>query len=573
MRFKLVLLLLLPTLSVFAQNVSIVSSTDMARVKVVQIPDTKDSKKKLWVLRTDDDKPLRGTSPWILDKNTSVNSPEIGIKFFQDLKAQGLNSIRLIWFQAWFHGYAKQNNTAVNYGQVTDFTKPAEVTKCLAVLDSAVSRASRCGLYVNINFHNPWKGPVDTTYVKQFWNVVAPYFADRTHVIYEITNEPVPGSNTFLAGNDRGFDMKIQVDLYKLCRKAAPKTMLIVLTPPSCEIQYSGDLSFVNGVKRFESMAGTVDWTATAVGYHTYYLGWVNGAAGKTSESLRIIHQNYPAMPTEVNFPPGVLKATYNNCPSMDGELYQPQTLERLGTGWWMWAVSHPDYSDEGFYSNWKFLREDAIKKGYFWTDAQTFNLSSSVLSSTSAAFSWSNGTGTKRVVFLKAGNAATAFPADSVTYVANPEFGKGSQIGNDGWFSVYNGAGSNVQVTNLEPSKSYTVVVFEYKGIEGSEIYQKTSSAANLKTFSTVATSISQEKENSDFEVYPNPANDFVYIDVKNTNACQVLICDMDGKSVFSGMYNGQKNVIPLNNLPKGMYLLRIVSDKSNFSKKLIIE
>ena len=295
-----------------------------------------DAKKKLWVLRTDDDQPLRGTSPWILDKNTPVTSAEISMKFFQDLRNQGLNSIRLIWFQAWFQGYAKQNNTAVNYNQITDFTKPTEVEKCLTVLDSAVSRASRCGLYVNINFHNPWKGPLDTTYVKQFWTAVAPYFANRTHVLYETSNEPVPGSNTYLANNDRGFDMKIQSDLYKLCRKSAPNTMLIVLTPPSCEISYSGDLSFVRGVQRFESMVGTVDWTKTAVGYHSYYLGWVNVAAGKTSEPLRIIHQNYPAMPTEVNFPVGILKASYNNCPSMDGEMYQPQTLERLGLGWWM---------------------------------------------------------------------------------------------------------------------------------------------------------------------------------------------------------------------------------------------
>jgi len=557
----------------FAQKVSNASLTDRGRVKAVQIPDKMDAKKKLWVLRTDDDQPFRGTSPWILDKNTPVTSPEISMKFFQDLKDQGLNSIRLIWFQAWFQGYAKQNNTAVNYNQITDFTKQAEVEKCLTVLDSAVSRASRCGLYVNINFHNPWKGPLDTTYVKQFWTAVAPYFANRTHVLYETSNEPVPGSNTYLANNDRGFDMKIQSDLYKLCRKSAPNTMLIVLTPPSCEISYSGDLSFVRGVQRFESMVGTVDWTNTAVGYHSYYLGWVNGAAGKTSEPLRIIHQNYPAMPTEVNFPVGILKASYNNCPSMDGEMYQPQTLERLGLGWWMWAVSHPDNSDEGFYTNWKFLREDAIKKGYFWIDAQAFNLSASSLTSTSAVLKWTNGTGTKRVAFMKQSNSGTVLLTDSVNYIADPEFGKGGQIGADGWFCVFNGTGNTVQVSNLEPSKSYTVMVYEYKGNPGAEIYQKSSSPANTIKLSTLATAINPELAQNPISIYPNPASDLVNIDLGVNDKAEVSIFNLNGENVLTTKLYGRINKISMSNLAKGVYTVQIEIDRKYVNSKLIVQ
>jgi hypothetical protein len=566
-------LILLGFNTCFAQTVSTPSITDRGRVKVLQIPDAMNANKKLWVLRTDNDEPLRGTSPWILDKNTSINNPEISMKFFQELRNQGLNSIRLIWFQAWFQGYAKQNNTPVNFGQVTDFTKPAEVEKCLAVLDSAVSRASRCGLYVNINFHSPWKGPVDTSYVKQFWTVVAPYFADRTHVLYETTNEPVPGSNTYLVNNDRGYDMKIQADLYTLCRNFAPNTFLIVLTPPSCEINFSGDLSFVRGVQRFESMLDTVDWTKTAVGYHSYYLGWVNGVAGKTSESLRIIHQNYPAMPTEVNFPVGILKAAYNNCPSMDGEIYQPQTLERLGLGWWMWAVSHPDNSDEGFYTNWKFLREDAIKKGYFWIDAQAFNLSASSVTSTSTVLNWTNGTGSKRVVFMKQSTSGTLLLKDSINYHADPEFGKGDQIGTDGWFCVFNGTGSTVQVSNLEALKDYVVLVCEYKGISGAEIYQKTTSTTNTISLSTMATGLNLKELNNPVFVFPNPANDFVNIDLGDNEKASISVVDMNGKIVLTTKLSSKVNKIFLRNLAKGAYTLQIETDQKCANTKLIVD
>lgn len=352
--------------NLYGQSVSL--PTDRTRIHVEQITDPTDATKKLKVLRTDANTPLRGASPWITNKSTKADNKEISASFFKDQAIENLNSVRIIWFQAWFDIYARQNGTLPNPAEITDFNDPVQVKHCLDVLEAAVNHASENGMYACINFHTAWKGPINLPYAKQFWSVVAPYFANRTHVIYEQANEPVPGSNSFTASNDRGTDMNCQVELYQLIRNAAPNTFCIVLTPPSCEGDFTANNDFIKGVKRFESLVGTVDWSKTAVGYHTYYLGWNNATntALKTSVPMRAIHRAYPAMSTEVNWPEGVVN-TLNTEPSLDGEKFQVQTHERLGIGWWLWAVSHPDNSAEGWYANFKKLKNDAISKGYFW--------------------------------------------------------------------------------------------------------------------------------------------------------------------------------------------------------------
>jgi chitodextrinase len=352
--------------NLFSQSVSL--PTDRARIHVEQITDPTDATKKLKVLRTDANTPLRGASPWITNKNTQADNKEISASFFKDQAIENLNSVRIIWFQAWFDCYALQNNTTPNPADITDFNDPVQVKHCLDVLEAAVNHASENGMYACINFHSAWKGPIHLSYAKQFWSVVAPYFANRTHVIYEQANEPVAGSNSFTAANDRGTDMTCQVELYQLIRNAAPNTFCIIMTPPSCEGDFSANNDFIKGVKRFESLVGNVDWSNTAVGYHTYYMGWDNATSSslKTSVPMRAIHRAYPAMSTEVNWPEGVVN-TLNTEPSLDGEKFQVQTHERLGLGWWLWAVSHPDNSAEGWYANFNKLKNDAISKGYFW--------------------------------------------------------------------------------------------------------------------------------------------------------------------------------------------------------------
>ena len=351
----------------FSQSASL--PTDRSRVMISVIPDVTDGTKTLKVLRTDANTPLRGASPWIADKNTQPNDTAISVTFFKRQADQNLNSIRIVWFEAWHETYNRVNGTPLGIDRLTDFNNPVEVQHLLNVLEAAINNASVNGMYACINYHNAWKGPVNPVHAAAFWNVVAPYFKNRTHVIYEVANEPTEGSGSFTVAADRGTDMSTQVLLYNICKTEAPNTMRIMFSPPSVE-DTETNTPFIAGIERFESLiTGGVDWTTTAVGYHTYYLGWDNSCNcfATSSIPIRVLHRRYPGIPTEITFPEGVLSAAWNKGPSLDGEKFQVQTLERLGVGWWLWAVTNPDYSGEGWFSNWPFVKRDALDKGYYW--------------------------------------------------------------------------------------------------------------------------------------------------------------------------------------------------------------
>lgn len=93
----------------------------------------------------------------------------------------------------------------------------------------------------------------------------------------------------------------------------------------------------------------------------------------------------------------------------------------------------------------------------------------------------WIDGSGEQRAVFVKRGSYDTAGPFNDTTYTANTIFGAGSEIGNTGWYCVFNGIThpAGVTVTNLDGGR-YTVMVCEYNGTAGSEIYNTSTAIIN---------------------------------------------------------------------------------------------
>ena len=125
----------------------------------------------------------------------------------------------------------------------------------------------------------------------------------------------------------------------------------------------------------------------------------------------------------------------------------------------------------------------------YSIPSTQASEISVSSITESSASISWTNGNGSNRVVFVKAANSGTASPVNATTYTANTAFGSGTQIGSTGWYCVYNGSGSSVAVTNLSMATNYSVMVMEYNGIAGTQIYLTNTSTNNPKVFNTSRT------------------------------------------------------------------------------------
>jgi gliding motility-associated-like protein len=105
-------------------------------------------------------------------------------------------------------------------------------------------------------------------------------------------------------------------------------------------------------------------------------------------------------------------------------------------------------------------------------TDPAT-NVTFSNATATTATLSWVNGNGTARAVFLSAAHASASNLIQGTTYTANSIFGLGStQEGVDGLYCVYNGTGSTVNISGLQASTEYHVIVVEYNGSPGQERY-----------------------------------------------------------------------------------------------------
>jgi len=71
-------------------------------------------------------------------------------------------------------------------------------------------------------------------------------------------------------------------------------------------------------------------------------------------------------------------------------------------------------------------------------------------------------------------------------------------------------------------------------------------------------------------FTIYPNPVNDILFIENNNNNMIQkIVVYDVMGKTVIE--QNDNVAQIDFSNITKGLYLLKITSEKETIIKKII--
>lgn len=338
-------------------------STDRARIVIATIPDAYNpSGPGLKVLRTDTNSPLRAGTAWIWDKPPQ-EQPE---SYYASMRAKGLNSVRMILFDIW----ETEAYTPSPVFTPTNWNDLAYRTRTLARMERSVNFASANGMYVIINCHN--KIPeYNAAYADALWTYVAPYFANRTHVIYEAANEPMHGigRNGNLEAEMPGRLQQLKTT-YNIIRAAAPDTHVMILSPPGIN-----DAAFGTGMgnlaESFAALPGAVDWNNTSLAYHLYN---TDGAWLPQAQNLRNLHSRFAGWPSENNFPNSISNETLGitdtwRSGSFPGHEHINQTCEFLGLGWSMWHINGQVQLDR----NWPILWADAVAKGYTWTpDAWT---------------------------------------------------------------------------------------------------------------------------------------------------------------------------------------------------------
>ncbi|MBD1362866.1 gliding motility-associated C-terminal domain-containing protein [Mucilaginibacter sp. ZT4R22] len=102
----------------------------------------------------------------------------------------------------------------------------------------------------------------------------------------------------------------------------------------------------------------------------------------------------------------------------------------------------------------------------------------------TSTTLSWAKSNGSARAVFLHLGTSGALNVVQGRTYTGNSTFKLGTQAGTNGWYCVYNGTGSSVNIKGLIASSTYRAILLEYNGTAGSEGYNLSRyNAANVTT------------------------------------------------------------------------------------------
>ena len=80
-------------------------------------------------------------------------------------------------------------------------------------------------------------------------------------------------------------------------------------------------------------------------------------------------------------------------------------------------------------------------------------------------------------------------------------------------------------------------------------------------------------------WQVYPNPAHTVTSVYAQsNMSKVQVILTDLSGKTLYRSnlipeLNEGQKINVPVKNLSKGIYILKVVSNETNTTQKLVVE
>ena len=118
--------------------------------------------------------------------------------------------------------------------------------------------------------------------------------------------------------------------------------------------------------------------------------------------------------------------------------------------------------------------------------------------------------------------------------------------------------------LTNLAVG-SYSVSVTDDAGCTADSVFM-----VPLDTLDAIATI----NRSDNYEVYPNPAKDEIFVESTDVDAYQVILINSQGQEMKVALtVDGARTHVNLSSLASGIYFLRLIDDKGQGLKKVIIE
>jgi hypothetical protein len=200
-------------------------------------------------LLTDNNTSLRGVSlSWDGGDNATHTSPAI-----MPTQSQ-LNALATVYGFNCLHLYLEMDCQIAGHNHT--------VGKNAAICDQLVNMTAQANLYliITIGCGNNNGQISSMAWAQQFWNLYAPRYQNRTHVIYESHNEPGPYNPAAWSTSD----WDNQVTLYNTIRPKAPNTHILTCTFMS----FNTSREALNGIGYMRWKG--VDFSNASVAFHGY---------------------------------------------------------------------------------------------------------------------------------------------------------------------------------------------------------------------------------------------------------------------------------------------------------------
>lgn len=144
------------------------------------------------------------------------------------------------------------------------------------------------------------------------------------------------------------------------------------------------------------------------------------------------------------------------------------------------------------------------------------------------------------------------------------------NQLGIENCFEIYEGQDHTPHVTGSNQAEYYDTTLNITRNFLAHYVCSDNLNCA----YGPMITSVNDIQKFEDVTVYPNPATNQVEVLLANAELpAQVRLYDIHGKMIQSFTTNSTKTIIQRNDLPNGIYLLRIDAEGKNYSSRIIFE
>jgi endoglucanase len=254
---------------------------------------------------------------FVADNGQLLRGPFTSTEWTGAVPAQDIANMKSLGFNA-VHLYAETFD--LNYPN-TGSTAPGY---SVANVDAIVAATRTNGLYLVITIGNGANnGSYNLAWATNFWNFYAPRYANETHVLYEIHNEPVAWGPSYLTAQSPPGALNMEIACYNIIRANAPNTPVLLFTYAVFG-GTGGTSAALTDIGPFNgAVFGNTNavWTNEVVGFHGYarWQGTATAVAG-------LLSAGYPCMMTEFG------GGRWGGGSGLDVEMVAQ--LERMGVSW-----------------------------------------------------------------------------------------------------------------------------------------------------------------------------------------------------------------------------------------------